>query len=66
MAKTFTGRTRHRIHTRWFRKPLMVLQREYRYTGFDLTNDGGMVDSRPYDFLLWEDAPPYFEDKEDV
>jgi hypothetical protein len=59
MKRTSTGRTRHRVYKRWFRKPLLVLQREYRYQGVDLRSEGGQLYEHPYDFLIWEDARPY-------
>jgi len=54
---TLTGRWRHKAEKRWFRKePVLVLQVEKRHKGFHITNNGGVVDSRPYDFKLWHDA----------
>ena len=54
---TPTGRFRHRAYKRMFRKePLIVLQVEKRHQGYDIINEGGMVDSLPYDFTLWHDA----------
>lgn len=61
-----TGRTRHRVHTRWFRKPLLVLQREYQYIGEDLVSEGGQLFDRPYDYTVWEDAGPYVAYNEDL
>ena len=65
-TKIRTGRTRHRIHKRWFRAPLLVLQYEYRYTGVDMVSEGGVVFDRPYDFKIWEDAGPYIGHAEAV
>lgn len=48
-----TGRTRHRIETRLLRKPLLVLQYEWRTTGYyvDMYGDG-----QDYDYCYWKDA----------
>lgn len=51
-TKTLTGRTRYRIQTRWFRKPLLVLQVEVHTEG--VTYDH----SNPYDY----DGRPYVHD----
>ena len=53
-----TGRSRYRIHARWFTKPLLVLQIEWAETGRERwNNDGGMIecDSLP-DRTYWQDA----------
>ena len=55
--RILTGRTRHRVHARWFwRKPFLVLQREWRLTGMETLSDGGMLYDTPYDYTLWRDA----------
>lgn len=48
-----TGRTRFRILTRWFRKPLLVLQVEYHCMGSATSLTG--VRER-YDYTVWRDA----------
>ena len=49
-----TGRQRHRIHTRLFRKPLLVLQEEWE--GFIPEYCGGIVDGNFQRY--WLDAKP--------
>lgn len=50
-----TGKTRHRIETFWFRKPLLVLQVEIHRKGFQVMDSyGGM--SQDFDDYIWRDA----------
>jgi len=49
-----TGRTRHRILTRLFREPVLVLQHEM--AGQTITNNGGIIDSE--DVVYWVDTQP--------
>lgn len=56
--RSLTGNIRHRIETRLLRKPLLVLQVEWKETG-RVTHDncGGRVESRELpDITYWEDA----------
>jgi len=55
-TKTFTGRERYRLLTRWFRRPLLGLQRYWRYKGIEEDTCGPYPYDRPYDFTLWKDA----------
>ena len=53
----YTGKYKFRAKKRWWRRePLLILQMQFRYTGEEMRNSGGIVDSVPYDFKLWEDA----------
>lgn len=57
--KTLTGRTRYRIHTRLFRKPLIVLQVELNYRGTQHSPDP-LDYGRQYNYNRFRDAT--FED----
>jgi hypothetical protein len=58
VTHTKTGAKRHRVETRWFRKPLVVLQVEVHAKGFDLfTRPYGMQDvGQDVDHRYWRDA----------
>lgn len=51
---TFTGRRRHKVLTRWFHKPVLVLQLEVEGNIYD--NSGGRVESQLGKW--WIDALP--------
>lgn len=55
MTKTLTGKSRVRLHTRWFKNPLLVLEVEVRAKGrwFDHTEMGN---DRDVDYTYWRDA----------
>ena len=50
-----TGKIRHRIETRWFKKPLLVLQVEIHRKGSGVmdSNGGRTLD---FDDYIWRDA----------
>lgn len=50
---TLTGRTRCRVQTRLFRKPLVVLQVEERHKGYIADEHGPGPD---FDYFSWRDA----------
>lgn len=56
--KVLTGKTRSRILTRCFRKPLLVHQVEEQSKGIHESYcvHTGSTDDRPYDNTYWRDA----------
>lgn len=50
-----TGNTRLRLHKRWFREPLLVLQVEVYRTGTMLENYGSSVGSEDFNVTFWRD-----------
>jgi hypothetical protein len=56
-----TDQTRFRIHKRWFKEPLLVLQvqeKGYFYEGQDCESGYAWRDARVTDFpVTWPDAP---------
>ena len=55
IKRTLTGNYRHRVETRWFRKPLLVLQAEVHCKGYTL-GDAYPGDTRDVDEFVWQDA----------
>jgi hypothetical protein len=55
VTHTKTGAKRHRVETRWFRKPLVVLQVEVHAKGYEvLAHPYGM--GQDVDHRYWRDA----------
>lgn len=55
VTRTKTGAKRHRVETRWFRPPLVVLQVEWLAKGYTL--DWLYADmSSDVDYKYWRDA----------
>ena len=50
VTHTKTGAKRHRIETRWFRKPLVVLQIEWHAKGYSVDMEYDV------DYKYWRDA----------
>ena len=50
-----TGKARYRVHTRWFKPPLIVMQVEVHRKGHEVMDSyGGM--SQDFDDYIWRDA----------
>lgn len=54
VTHTKTGAKRHRVETRWFRKPLVVLQVEMHAKGHSYTAYLGL--GHNIDYKYWRDA----------
>ena len=54
-----TGKTRYRVETRWFKKPLLVVQVEVHRKGSEVMDSYGNW-SMDFDDCIWRDAR--FED----
>ena len=55
VSYTKTGATRHRVETRWFRKPLVVLQIEVHAKGNEVL-DHPYYTVKDVDHRYWRDA----------
>ena len=56
MNETLTGKRRYTMHTRLFRKPLVVLQVQVTITGKTMENVGSMIEVEDYEHTKWRDA----------
>jgi hypothetical protein len=50
-----TGKARYRVHTRWFKPPLIVMQVEIHRKGYELTDSYGGT-TQDFDDYIWRDA----------
>jgi hypothetical protein len=50
-----TGKTRYRVETRWFKKPLLVVQVEIHRKGSEVTDSYGNW-TLDFDDYIWRDA----------
>jgi len=55
IAYQLTGKTRYRVETRWFKKPLLVVQVELHRKGSEITDSHGNW-SMEFDDYIWRDA----------
>ena len=56
IATKLTGRTRHRVHTRWLKPPLIVVQVEFYKKGTAPLWNSHYAYSEEVDYFVWKDA----------
>lgn len=58
MTVVETGRTRHRVLNRWFKEPVLVLQKEVKVRGVSYSSYPFDIHGDAYEYTEWRDVQP--------